>query len=154
FLRPFRIGTYLPAVTGSVTLNTTVIPRNGVYRFGGQDATSCDFIGADVLNVASPLINGFGVMRSVEIGGGLINRGGKVKISNLSNNYSGGTVVQSNFGSSGISALDFDYAPAAGQTPLGSGTVTVFGSLIFEGTFGALASLPNAISFQPGSDLY
>jgi fibronectin-binding autotransporter adhesin len=152
---PLRIGTYIPNSTGSVTLSTPITPGGGVYRFGGQDPANCDFIGADVLNVALPLSNGIsGAPRSVDIGTGLINRTGKVKISNLNNSYNGGTTVESNFGSAGISALTFDYTPTAGQTPLGTGSLTVFGSLIFEGTFGAIGSLPNAVSFQPGSELY
>jgi autotransporter-associated beta strand protein len=150
-----RIGTYIPGGTGSVTFSTAITPSGGVYRFGGQDFASCDYIGADVLNVTSPLTNsGLGTPRSVEIGSGLLNRTGKVKISNVNNSYTGGTTVDSSFGSAGISALTFDYAPTPGQTPLGTGSLNVYGALMFEGTFGALGSLPNTINFNPGSELY
>ena len=126
---PLRIGTYIPNATGSVTLSTPITPSGGVYRFGGQDFVSCDYIGADVLNVASPLTNGgTGAPRSVDIGTGLLGRTGKVKISNTANSYTGGTTVESNFGSTGISALTFDYTPTAGQTPLGTGSLNVFGA--------------------------
>ncbi len=152
---PLRIGTYIPNATGSVTLSTPITPSGGVYRFGGQDQFSCDYIGADVLNVASPLTQSVtGAPRSVDIGTGLLNRTGKVKISNLTNSYTGGTTVESNFGSAGISALTFDYTPTAGQTPLGTGSLNVFGALIFEGTFGGIGALPNAVNFNPGSELY
>jgi autotransporter-associated beta strand protein len=150
-----RIGTYIPGATGSVTLNTPLTPSGGVYRFGGQEFSSCDYIGADVLNVASPLTNGAtGAPRSVDIGSGILNRTGKVKISNVNNSYTGGTTVESNFGSNGISALTFDYTPTAGQTPLGTGPLNVYGALIFEGSFGAVGALPNTVNFNPGSELY
>jgi autotransporter-associated beta strand protein len=152
-----RIGTNLPNVNrGSFTLSSTIIPGNNQFRFGGQDVVTSDVNQADSLVVTSPLNDGpLGQVRSVSIGSEITARGGKVVIANASNNYSGGTTVEPTALFTDMnSSLVFDYTPGPGQTPLGSGSLNVRGSsLIFEGTFGAVGSLPNYINMEPGGKL-
>ncbi|WP_428938044.1 autotransporter-associated beta strand repeat-containing protein [Fontivita pretiosa] len=149
-----RIGTYVGTSTPTnVPLNATIIPANNTYRFGGTDPSGTDTIAADALVVQSLLGDG-PQPRAVNIGNDYIGRGGKVRLVNPLNSYSGGTIVDRSptFGDL-TTGLSFDYTPAPAETPLGSGSLTVHGSLIFEGTFGAVGSLPNAINFRPGSKL-
>jgi autotransporter-associated beta strand protein len=88
------------------------------------------------------------------------NSAGKVRITNPQNSYSGGTVIQPDTylytqpgGVASITALSFDSRPQPGQTPLGTGDITVYGQLIFEGPAGSVGDLPNNIIFKPGSSL-
>jgi hypothetical protein len=153
-----------------VALSSAITPGENTYRLGGMStfiSTPFNLSNAGAwsnvlptLDVTSALTNGPGAApRSVNIGGTYLNLGdihqqGKVRLSNLSNSYSGGTLVERNPASNGDPAyLVFDYTPAAGQTPLGTGPVVVQGGLIFEGANGSLGALPNAIEFQPGSIL-
>ena len=83
-----------------------------------------------------------------------------MRLTNVNNPYSGGTVIQAtgSLGSgtslgSSFTGLSFDFTPLAGQTPLGTGDVTVNGALIFEGAAGAVGALPNNFIFKPGSRL-
>jgi MYXO-CTERM domain-containing protein len=152
-----RIGTNAPSVNrASVALNATILPGNNQYRFGGHDIPTTDRNNADSLVVNSQLSDGtLGQVRSVSIGAEITGRGGKVVLANASNNYSGGTTVEAGALFTDMNAsLVFDYTPGPGQTPLGSGSVNVRGgALIFEGTFGAVGSLPNYINMEPGGKL-
>jgi autotransporter-associated beta strand protein len=152
-----RIGTNLPNVNrGSFTLSSTIVPGRDQFRFGGQDVVTSDVNNTDSLVVTSPLNDGsLGQVRSVSIGSEITARGGKVVIANASNDYSGGTTVEPTALFTDINAsLVFDYTPGPGQTPLGTGSLNVRGgALIFEGTFGAVGSLPNYINMEPGGKL-
>jgi fibronectin-binding autotransporter adhesin len=150
-----RIGTYAPGNNVTINFSANILPANNTYRFGGQDPGSDSFATADALNVTSNLSDGPSLQgRGVNIGSSLTGKGGKVQLSNRANSYSRGTVVEGNYQTgNGMTALEFSYAPAAGETPLGSGPLTVYGTLLFDGQGGSWGALTNPLTFMPGSEL-
>jgi autotransporter-associated beta strand protein len=150
-----RLGTALPGDGAVYTLSADIIPGRNTYRFGAQTIGNSDFRFADTLDVASLLQDDptTSAARSVNIGTSGSLTGGKVRLSNGSNSYTGGTVVESNQYLGTRNYLMFDFTPAPGETPLGTGPLTVFDGLMFNGDNGTLGALPNEIIFKPGSQL-
>ena len=148
-----RIGTYTTDAFQTFTLSGPLTVSSDVYRFGGAYNPNFDRNG--MLHVASRLSDApGGAPRSVDIAAtGAFHAAGRTKISNPDNGHTGGTFVSGERYAGRQGYLVFDYTPAFGATPLGTGPVTVAGGLIFESFSGGFGSLPNEIIFRPGSQL-
>ncbi len=155
-----RLGSWLPGgAPNLVAYSGTITPAaDNIYRFGGQDSSNTDLLGSDMLTITSQLTDApGGAPRSVDIRGISTNtagsRGGRVKLLNGSNSYTGGTFIGTGTYSSVTSALVIDFSPAAGTTPLGTGDVVVNGGVLDFEALGRVGALPNNFIFNPGSTL-
>ncbi|OYW21818.1 MAG: hypothetical protein B7Z52_00370, partial [Burkholderiales bacterium 12-64-5] len=116
----FFLGGHLNGVTVEYTAPTLGVGAGNTYRLGGNNGSALALSGADnVLTGTARVIIG---SQLSNLGGGAITNGaGTVTIRN-SNNYSGGTSISKG------STLSLEVAASSG-TPLGSGTVEVYGTI-------------------------
>jgi autotransporter-associated beta strand protein len=138
--------------SNAVTYSGTLTPAGSTYLLGGQaDRTYLNTYDQGTFAVASLLTDSPSSARSVNLGNNGMTLTGRVKLTNPANSYTGGTVVEST--STIPSILYFDTTPTHGQTPLGTGPLTVHGTLSF-GLAGGLGALPNQVLLKPGSSLW
>ncbi|HYE21085.1 MAG TPA: hypothetical protein VEA69_21740 [Tepidisphaeraceae bacterium] len=144
-----RIGVSDVAVGGGVTLSAAIVPGGSTYRFGGTTQGG-DLLGGDVLTVSTALTDGpGGSVRSVNVGQSWAQSGGRVRLTNMGNTYSGGTLVERS--TSGSLWLSIDRAYTAADRPFGTGALTVDGAVSIEGAAGSVAGLATPIVLKPGS---
>ncbi|HSI37194.1 MAG TPA: hypothetical protein VK986_26645, partial [Tepidisphaeraceae bacterium] len=150
-LPDLRIGVSDAAVGGGVTLSAAIVPGGSTYRFGGTTQGG-DLLGGDVLTVATALTDGpGGAPRSVNVGQSWAPSGGRVRLTNMGNSYSGGTLVERS--TSGSLWLSIDRAYTATDRPFGTGALTVEGAVSIDGAAGSVGGLATPIVLKPGSQV-